>query len=578
MRMPSPPSWRRARFWRRSGAGGGSLATPDRYPRGTPTPPRALTRSRGRPASQRGDALTADRRTLNDPTIAPERWPDPGPAPGDHTGDLHSGSEGPLERRGPDADAPRTGRGLTRAEERRQRREIIEEGAPREGVDIIRRVERAVIVGVQLPGRTTTEVEASLDELTSLLDTAGAVVVERVVQRREAPDAATFVGRGKVAELRELVAAVDADAVVFDDDLAPAQQRALEEGIRQKVLDRTIVILDIFAQHATSREGKAQVELAQLTYLLPRLRGWGEALSRQAGGRVAGGGGMGGRGPGETQLEVDRRRITRRMTKLRRDLEDFARIRETKSAERDRNRVRTAALVGYTNAGKSSLLNRLTGADVLVEDRLFATLDPTVRRLDLQDGSDVVLTDTVGFVQKLPHGLIEAFKSTLEQSAKADLLVHVVDASHPEAEAHIVAVREVLDEVGADQVPEQLVLNKVDQADGDTVHALARRVQTELGSDPILVSAWTGEGVDDLVERIQVRLPGRRRRVTARIPYARQELVALAHRRGNVLKEAHHDTGTELVVDLDEVAVRELRDFLDHDPFADEVEDWELDA
>jgi GTPase len=496
-------------------------------------------------------------------------------APGHESGDLHAGAEGPLERRPAGAVDVEPRRSLTRSEERRRRRDVIGEDAPQEGVDIIRRVERAVVVGVQLPGRTSAEVEASLDELTSLLDTAGAEVVERVIQRRDAPDTATFIGRGKVAELRDLAASLDADAVVFDDDLAPAQQRALEEGIRQKVLDRTIVILDIFAQHATSREGKAQVELAQLTYLLPRLRGWGEALSRQAGGRVAGGGGMGGRGPGETQLEVDRRRIMRRMTKLRRDLVDFAKIRATKAAERERNRVRVAALVGYTNAGKSSLLNRMTGSEVLVEDKLFATLDPTVRRLDLQDGSDVVLTDTVGFVQKLPHGLIEAFKSTLEESANADLLIHVVDASHAEAEAHIVAVREVLDEIGADQVAEQIVLNKIDQADQPTVDALARRIQIELGADPILVSAWTGEGIDDLVDRIQNRLPGRRLRVTAHVPYSRADLVALAHRRGNVVKEAHDDTGTELIVDIDEVAARELREFLHHDPFADEAEDWE---
>jgi GTPase len=544
-------------------------------------------RRRARPGARRerlrGPALTAPRPTdtSSDPATpaAPAPAGDPGGAgdpgaplaPGDASGDLHAASESDLER------AAGTGRGLTRAEERRQRRDVVEEGAPQEGVDIIRPVERAVIVGVQLPGRTTADVDASLDELASLLDTAGAVVVERVVQRRDAPDSATFIGRGKVAELKDLAAALDADAVVFDDDLAPAQQRALEEGIRQKVLDRTIVILDIFAQHATSREGKAQVELAQLTYLLPRLRGWGTALSRQAGGRVAGGGGMGGRGPGETQLEVDRRRIMRRMTKLRRDLADFAKIRATKSAERDRNRVRVAAIVGYTNAGKSSLLNRLTGAEVLVEDKLFATLDPTVRQLDLQDGSDVVLTDTVGFVQKLPHGLVEAFKSTLEESAKADLLVHVVDASHPEAEAHIVAVREVLEEIGADQVPEQIVLNKVDQADQATVDALSRRLQIELGADPVAVSAWTGEGVDDLIERIQLRLPGRRVRVTADVPYARADLVALAHRRGNVAKEVHHDTGTTLVVDLDVRAARELRPYLEVDPFADEPEAWELD-
>jgi len=432
-----------------------------------------------------------------------------------------------------------------------------------------------VIVGVQLPGRTAADVDASLDELEALLDTAGAEVVERVVQRLEAPQAATYIGGGKVAELRDLAAAYGADAVVFDDELTPAQQRTLEERIKQKVLDRTIVILDIFAQHATSREGKAQVELAQLTYLLPRLRGWGTALSRQAGGRTAGGAGIGGRGPGETQLEVDRRRIMRRIAKLRRDLKDYARIRQTKAGERDRNQVQVAALVGYTNAGKSSLLNRLTGASVLVEDRLFATLDPTVRRLSLDDGRDVVLTDTVGFVRKLPHGLVEAFKSTLEESASSDLLLHVVDASHPEAEAHIVAVHEVLEEIGADAVPEQIVLNKVDQADPATVEALARRVQVELDTDPVLVSAHTGVGIADLVERIRLRIPGQRLRISAHVPYARQDLVALAHRSGQVVKEAHGDKGTELVADVDIEVARALRAYLEVDVLAQEPEAWE---
>jgi GTPase len=464
---------------------------------------------------------------------------------------------------------------LSRAAQRRREREVIEDGAPREGVDIIRRVEAAVIVGVQLPGRTTAEVEASLDELTSLLETAGGEVVDRVIQRRDAPDPATYLGRGKVEELRDLVAAHGADAVVFDDELAPAQQRTLEELIRQKVLDRTIVILDIFAQHATSREGKAQVELAQLTYLLPRLRGWGVALSRQAGGRAAGGVGIGGRGPGETQLEVDRRRIMRRVSKLKRDLTEFRRIRQTKATERQRNRAQTVALVGYTNAGKSSLLNRLTGADVLVEDKLFATLDPTVRRLPLEDGRNVVLTDTVGFVRKLPHGLVEAFTSTLEQSAEADLLLHVVDASHEEAEAQIVAVQEVLEEIGADQVPQQLVFNKIDQADPAVVEQLVREVTRDHHDDPILVSAWTGEGVEALVERLGNRLPIERYRVIAEVPYERQDLVALAHRRGQVLEEKHGDTGTRLVADLDQDVALALRDYLDDDPFTTEAEEWE---
>ena len=451
---------------------------------------------------------------------------------------------------------------------------LTDEG-PREGVDIIRPVERAVIVGVQLPGTTSADLEASLDELTALLDTAGAEVVERVVQRRATPDPGTFIGRGKVAELRDLVAAIGADALVFDDELTPAQQRTLEEAVKQKVLDRTIVILDIFAQHATSKEGKAQVELAQLLYLLPRLRGWGEALSRQAGGRVAGGAGIGGRGPGETQLEVDRRRIMRRMGKLRRDLAEYGRIRATKAAERERKRVQEVALVGYTNAGKSSLLNRITGADVKVEDRLFATLDPTVRRLPLDDGREIVLTDTVGFVRKLPHGLVEAFTSTLEGSAKADLLLHVVDASHPEAEAQIVAVQEVLAEIGADGRPQQLVLNKIDAVGADVVDALARRIELELGQHPVLVSAVTGAGIDALVERITARLPSQRYRVHGHVPYARQDLIALAHRRGTVVGEEHTATGTTLTADVDRDAALELRSFLDEDPFADPPEAWE---
>jgi len=479
--------------------------------------------------------------------------------------DLESGSDEPLERRTT----------LSRAELRRLRRDVVEEGAPREGVDIIRPVEHAVIVVAQLPGDTDHDVDASLDELEALLDTAGAEVLERVVQRRVSADPATFIGRGKVADLRELVAAVGADAVVFDDDLTPAQQRTLEEKIGQKVLDRTIVILDIFAQHATSREGKAQVELAQLSYLLPRLRGWGQALSRQAGGRAAGGVGIGGRGPGETQLEVDRRRINRRMAKLRRDLGDYDRIRRTKAAERERRQVLTAALVGYTNAGKSSLLNRMTGADVLVQDQLFATLDATVRRLELPDGRETVMTDTVGFIRKLPHGLVEAFKSTLEESIRADLLLHVVDASHPEAEAHIVAVREVLAEIDADELPELVVLNKIDAADRRTVDALARRVEQHTGRAPVLVSATTGEGTDDLLEAISTHLPGRRVRITAHVPYERQDLVAQAHRQGEVHAEKHDEHGTVLDATVDEEVARQLRPWLQDDPFAVVPEPWE---
>jgi len=464
---------------------------------------------------------------------------------------------------------------LRRAQRRRVERDVIEEGAPREGVDIIRPVERAIIVGVYLPDRSSSEVQAALDELEALLDTAGAEVVHHEIQRRDHPDPATYIGRGKVDDLRRIAAEVGADAVVFDDELAPAQQRNLEERIRQKVLDRTIVILDIFAQHARSREGKTQVELAQLGYMLPRLRGWGEALSRQAGGRAAGGAGIGGRGPGETQLEVDRRRIGRRINKLRADLVGFERIRATKSQQRERNRIPTAALVGYTNAGKSSLLNRLTGAEVSVRNRLFETLDTTVRRLPLDDGREVVLSDTVGFIRKLPHGLVEAFKSTLEESVRADLLLHVVDASHPEASGHIKAVREVLEEIGADEVPELIVLNKADLADPSSVRGLVRDIELTTGTQPVTVSAATGHGLDELVERIALRLPGRRVQVHARIPYARQDLVALAHRRGEVHEQTHSEAGTELIATVDEEAGVQMREFLDEDPWAAEPEEWE---
>ncbi|MGH3443137.1 MAG: GTPase HflX [Nitriliruptorales bacterium] len=462
-----------------------------------------------------------------------------------------------------------------RAELRRSRRDVIEEGGPREGVDVFRPVERAVLVGVQLPDRTDGQVEASLDELEALVDTAGAVVVDRVVQRRVAPDSATYIGKGKVSDLRAIAAEVGADAVIFDDELTPAQQRTLEEGIRQKVLDRTIVILDIFAQHATSREGKTQVELAQLAYLLPRLRGWGEALSRQAGGRVAGGGGIGGRGPGETQLEVDRRRIHRRIRKLKDDLVRFEQIRRTKTRERERRKVPIVALVGYTNAGKSSLLNRITGADVLVRDALFATLDTTARGLELPDGRRVVATDTVGFVRKLPHGLVEAFKSTLEETTRADLLLHVVDASHPEAEVQIEAVRDVLAEIGADAVPEQIVLNKLDRVDLPTIERLARAVQQNGAAPTIAVSAATGQAVAELLERIALRLPDNRYRVSVTVPYDRSELVHLAHRSGDVHKEVHTAEGTELIATVDQDVALAMRDLLEPDPFAPDTEPWQ---
>ena len=457
---------------------------------------------------------------------------------------------------------------LGRAARRRAQRQVIGDEAPREGVDIIRPVERAVIVGVGLPDRTESDVAASLDELERLLDTAGALVVHRVAQRRQHPDPATFVGDGKVDELRELAIEHGADAVVFDDELSPAQQRTLEERIGRKVLDRTIVILDIFAQHAASREGKLQVELAQLTYLLPRLRGWGVALSRQAGGRAAGGAGIGGRGPGETQLEVDRRRLMRRITAIRRELVASGRVRAVKAARRQRHDLPVLALVGYTNAGKSSLMNRLTGAQVLVEDRLFATLDATLRRLALPDGRTVVLSDTVGFVRKLPHGLVEAFRSTLEETAQAALLLHVVDAAHPEALMQVDAVREVLAEVGADGLREVVVLNQCDRADPDALDDLERTLRELRHADPVRVSALTGAGIDELLARIAHDLDDPRRTVRVHLPYGREDLLAKVHREGHVLDVQHDGSGTLLSADVDEALAAELAPFVDR-PTAD---------
>lgn len=435
---------------------------------------------------------------------------------------------------------------LSRAERRRAAAQRVVDGVPQEGVAIFRPVEKAVLIGLQrpdssgaLPRAPSTSaahnVDASLDELEQLVETAGSVTVGRMVQRRDAPDVATFVGRGKVAELQSLTAGLGADAAIFDDELSPAQQRNLEERLGVKVLDRTIVILDIFAQHASSREGRAQVELAQLTYLLPRLRGWGKALSQQAGG-------IGTRGPGETQLEVDRRKLNRRITKLRRDLQTYERTRRLKASDRERRGVPIIALVGYTNAGKSTLLNRLTGANVLVADQLFATLETTARRLDLPDGREAVATDTVGFVRKLPTQLVEAFKSTLEDTLRADLLLHVVDAAHPEAEMQAAAVDQVLDEIGATTMPRLVVLNKADLADQDGLVGLQRRL-----GDAIAVSARTGEGIEALLVSAASRIPADRQFIEALVPYDRADLVARAHREGEVLKSESRPEGTWIV-------------------------------
>ena len=402
--------------------------------------------------------------------------------------------------------------------------------------------EQIVLVGVQLAERTADEVDANLDELERLVDTAGADSVERIVQRRDAPDPATFVGRGKADEILDASLEHDADTVVFDDELSPAQQFNLERILKRTALDRTAVILDIFAQNATTLEGKAQVELAQLRYRLPRLRGRGRQLSQQAGG-------IGTRGPGETKLEVDRRRIQQRLARLEKDLRGLRRTRLNQRKSRRRSRYHTVAIVGYTNAGKSTLLRRLTGANVLVEDRLFATLDATTRRLQLPGGETVLVTDTVGFIKKLPTSLVEAFMSTLEEVAEADLLVHLVDASAAEPEMHIDVVRSVLREIGAGDVDELIAFNKCDDADDGTVRQLLERYE---GSHAI--SAGSGDGVEDLLLAVGDRLRHLTEVTELRIPYSRGDALAAVHREGEVLSETHDDEGVVIHARLDDVS------------------------
>jgi GTP-binding protein HflX len=407
------------------------------------------------------------------------------------------------------------------------------------------RLERVVLVGVWTEG-TAADSEASLAELARLAETAGSEVLEGVVQRRDKPDPATYIGSGKVAELRDVVQATGADTVICDGELSPGQLRQLEERLKVKVIDRTALILDIFAQHARSKEGKAQVELAQLQYLMPRLRGWGETLSRQAGGRAGGGnGGVGLRGPGETKIETDRRRIRDRIAKLRRELAAIKVIRETKRSRRVANEIPSVAIAGYTNAGKSSLLNALTDAGVLVEDALFATLDPTTRRSLTPEGLPYTLTDTVGFVRHLPHQLVEAFRSTLEEVGQADLLVHVVDGSDGMPEKQVTAVREVLAEINEkNDTPmprELLVVNKID-ALGDVGLAHLRH----LFPGASFVSAHSGLGIEELRVRIAELMPRPEVVVEALVPYARGEVVARVHRDGEVLSEKHTEAGTLL--------------------------------
>lgn len=400
------------------------------------------------------------------------------------------------------------------------------------------RLERVVLVSVWTSG-DQIDADNAMFELKALAETAGSQVLDGLVQRRSSPDPATYVGRGKVDEVREVVQATGADTVICDGELTPAQLRTLEDRVGVKVVDRTALILDIFAQHAKSVEGKAQVELAQLNYLKQRLRGWGTSLSRQVGGRASGGVGIGGRGPGETKIETDRRRINRRISVLRGRLREMAGTRAVKRADRRRHLVPSVAIVGYTNAGKSSLLNRLTHAGVLVEDALFATLDPTTRRDTTSDGRVYTLTDTVGFVRLLPTDLVEAFRSTLEETVDADLLLHVVDGSDPDPQGQIAAVRQVLAEIGAADRPEQLVINKADRADPDVLAVLKSHYP-----DAVVVSARTGQGLDRLRAVIEERLPTPHVEITALVPWDRGDLVDRIHREGEMLLLEHLGEGT----------------------------------
>ncbi len=400
------------------------------------------------------------------------------------------------------------------------------------------RLENVVLIGVY-SGGSVQDAENSIRELAALAETAGAVVLDGLLQRRPHPDPSTYFGKGKAIELRDVVIATGADTVIADTELAPSQRRALEDVVGVKVIDRTAVILDIFSQHAKSREGKAQVELAQLEYLLPRLRGWGESMSRQAGGQVGAGNGMGSRGPGETKIELDRRRIHTRMSKLRKQIKGFAPAREAKRANRNRFEVPSVAIAGYTNAGKSSLLNRITRAGVLVENSLFATLDATVRRSTTDDGRLFTIADTVGFVRNLPHQLVEAFRSTLEEVGQSDVIVHVVDASHPDPAAQLATVRDVIGEVGARDIPEIVVFNKSDLADEDQ-----RLLIRGLEPTGIFVSARTGEGVEELMARISELLPAPEVEVTLLVPYDRGEVISRLHVQGRVLSTDYREDGT----------------------------------
>ncbi|MGW2030213.1 GTPase HflX [Streptomyces argyrophylli] len=415
------------------------------------------------------------------------------------------------------------------------------------------RLERVVLVGVWTTG-TAQDADNSLAELAALAETAGALVLDGVIQRRDKPDAATYIGSGKAAELRDIVIETGADTVICDGELSPGQLIQLEDVVKVKVIDRTALILDIFAQHAKSREGKAQVALAQMQYMLPRLRGWGQSLSRQMGG---GRGGLATRGPGETKIETDRRRIREKMAKMRREIAEMKTGREIKRQERRRNKVPSVAIAGYTNAGKSSLLNRLTGAGVLVENALFATLDPTVRRAETPSGRLYTLTDTVGFVRHLPHHLVEAFRSTMEEVGDSDLILHVVDGSHPNPEEQLAAVREVIRDVGATDVPEIVVVNKADAADPLVLQRLLR-----VEKRSIAVSARTGQGIEELLGLIDDELPRPSVEIEALVPYTHGKLVARAHTEGEVISEEHTAEGTLLKVRVHEELAADLAPYV----------------
>ncbi len=422
------------------------------------------------------------------------------------------------------------------------------------------RLERVVLVGVWTDG-SAADADASLAELAALAETAGSLVLEGMVQRRSKPDPSTYIGSGKAAELRDVVSATGADTVICDGELSPAQLTALEKAVNVKVIDRTALILDIFAQHATSREGKAQVSLAQMQYMLPRLRGWGESMSRQAGGRAGGsGGGVGLRGPGETKIETDRRRIRERMSKLRRDIKAMKQVRDTQRSRRLASDVLSIAIVGYTNAGKSSLLNALTGAGVLVQDALFATLEPTTRRGQFDDGRAFVVSDTVGFVRHLPTQLVEAFRSTLEEVVDADLLVHVVDGADVNPLAQISAVRQVISEVVSDHdgdpAPELLVVNKVDAATGLGLAKLRRALP-----GAVFVSAATGDGIDVLRRRMAELAAPTDTAVDVVIPYERGDLVARVHADGRVQQTEHISDGTRIKARVPMALAASLRQF-----------------